>query len=149
MLRASAPAASAVPAPALPVEAHAVEKPVAPAKRGLGMPARLALGALGAFGALLALQRNDLLGASARTLFGAPSPATPHGVQAYLASLPKLASPESLKPKPLPPRAVERAESASPPAAPARTAAATKAPAAAKAKKPAKGKAKPKPSKGK
>jgi len=114
------------------------------------MPARVLLLALGAGATFITLQRNDLLGASGRTLFGTPSRETPQGVRAFLASLPPLAPPDSLKPKPLPPRKVEpRPESASQPAAPARPPAASKAAPGAKAKKPAKGKAKSKANPGK
>ncbi len=143
LLRAYSPAS--VPAASSPVSASehfAVEKPSAQKKPGLGLVARALLVLLGLGATLLTLQRNDLLGASARSLFGTPSPETPHGVRAFLASLPPLASPESLKPKPLPPRAVEPRTDVEPRAAqPARPTPAAKA---TKSKKPAKGgKAKP------
>jgi hypothetical protein len=138
LLRAYSPASIPLSAPVAAVERFPVEKPIAPKKPGLGIVARAALVLLGLGGALFTLQRNDLLGASARSLFGAPSPETPHGVRAFLSSLPPLASPESLKPKPLPPRAAEpRADAEPRTAQPAHAAGPSKA-ASTKSKKPAK-----------
>lgn len=149
LLRAYSPASIPLSAPVAAVEHFAVAKPIAPKKPGLGIVARAGLVLLGLGGALLTLQRNDLLGASARSLFGAPSPETPQGVRAFLSSLPPLASPESLKPKPLPPRAdaEPRVDAEPRTAQPARPAGAPKA-TSTKSKKPAKG-GKAKPNKGK
>jgi hypothetical protein len=143
LLRAYSPASVPLSAPVAAVEQFAVARPIAPKKRGLGIVARAGLVLLGMGATLLTLQRNDLLGASARSLFGAPSPETPHGVRAFLSSLPPLASPESLKPKPLPPRAAEpRADAEPRTAQPAHPAGPSKA-TSTKSKKPAKsGKAK-------
>jgi hypothetical protein len=134
--------ASAAPAPASAVEAPPVAAPVRGERRGLGTPARAGLVALAAACALLTLQRNDLLGSSARGLFGAPSPETPSGVRAFLSSMPPLASPEALKPKPLPPRPAEPRLEAEPHAPQARAAGTTKT-SGAKSKKSKAGKAKP------
>lgn len=94
-----------------------------PRLQRLGKLERTALIALGVVGAILILYRNDVLGGLARSAgaesayrglssaLGGPSRETPAGVRAFTASLPPLAPPEALKPKPVPPRPrpVERA----------------------------------------
>jgi hypothetical protein len=121
------PVAPAIASPAaaiLPTSSAAaadnLEPPLAASSRSkLGTAERSGLILLGVVGLLLTLYRNDLIGGFARAIgaesayrglssaLGGPSRDTPQGVRAFTASLPPLAPPESLKPRPTPARAAE------------------------------------------
>jgi len=139
----------------------ALSRRSAPASK-LGGIERSVLVALGLFGLVVTLHRNDVLAKLARSVggessyvsvqnaFGGPSTSTPQGVRAFAAALPPLAPPESLKAKAMPPRAAEpRPETDVPvPRTPAPARAVSKNDGKADAKSEAKPAAKKKPAKG-
>jgi hypothetical protein len=101
------------------LEPFTAKSDVAARSSSLGRGQRWGLIALGALGLLVTLHRNDVLAKLARSVggesgyksfhdaFGGPSTQTPQGLRAFAAALPSLAPPESLKPRPAPPRAPE------------------------------------------